>query len=299
MLEIRRILCPIDFSGGSRHALAHAVTIGQWYGSHITALYVSNPMIVLTPPLLFANSPEDALPPKTRRDELEDDLREWLQPARNAGLETGVIVDEGNPVACILERASSLPADLIVMGTHGRGGFERLVLGSVAEKVLRKVKSPVMTVPPPAVTTSKLPFTHLLCPLDFSDSSIGVLRFAFSLAQESNARLTLLHVLEWPSDEAFARRVLEMSEFHRQWEVETKRQLEALIPDDVRNWCTPEPQVAFGKAYQQILSLAAGEHVDLIVMGVQGRNALDLTLFGSTTNQVVRQASCPVLTLRS
>jgi nucleotide-binding universal stress UspA family protein len=143
------------------------------------------------------------------------------------------------------------------------------------------------------------PVTQLLCPVDFSDSSTVALRFAISLAQESNAHLTLLHVFEWPSDEASARRVLETSEFHRQWEAETRHQLEALIPDDVRNWCTPEPRLAFGKAYQQILSVAATEHADLIVMGVQGRNAIDMMLFGSTTQQVVRQASCPVLTLRS
>jgi len=156
-----------------------------------------------------------------------------------------------------------------------------------------------LTVPPPAVSTSQLPFKELLCPVDFSDSSIAALQFAFSLAQESNARLTLLHVFEWPADEAPARRLIETSELHRRWEAETRQQLEALIPDDVRNWCTPEPKLAFGKAYQQILSVAATGHMDLIVMGVQGRNAIDLMLFGSTTQQVVRQASCPVLTLRS
>lgn len=299
MLEIRRILCPIDFSDASRHALAHAVLIGQWYGSHITALHVGSPMILPTPPVLFSESPGQVLPGKTNRQEVEDHVLEWLSPARSAGLHSDVIIDEGNAAASILEHATSLSADLIVMGTHGRGGFERLMLGSVAEKVLRKAKCPVMTVPPPAVATSKLPFARLLCPVDFSDSSIVALRFAFSLAQESNARLILLHVFEWPSDEASARRVLETSEFHRQWEAETRQRLEALISDDVRNWCMPESKLAFGKAYQQILSLAASEQVDLIVMGVQGRNALDLMLFGSTTNQVVRQASCPVLTLRS
>lgn len=181
----------------------------------------------------------------------------------------------------------------------GRGGFERLLLGSVAEKVLRKATCPVMTVPPPAVTTSKLPFAHLLCPVDFSDSSISALQFAFSLAKESNARLTLVHVFEFHSDEESAKRALAASESYRQWETDARQRLDALIPQDVRTWCTPESRLAYGKAYQQILKLAATEQTDLIVMGVQGRIAFDLTLFGSTTNQVVRQASCPVLTLRS
>jgi nucleotide-binding universal stress UspA family protein len=207
------------------------------------------------------------------------------------------MVDEGNPARRILEHARTLPADLIVMGTHGQGGFERLVLGSVAERVLRKATCPVLTVPPRVEGGSRLPFAHLLCPIDFSDSSIAALQFAFSLAQESSARLTLLHVFEWPANES-ARRVLETSEFSRQWEIETRQRLEGLIPADAHNWCAPEPKLELGKAYQQILSVAASEQVDLIVMGVGDRNMVDLTLFGSTTNQVVRRAACPVLTLR-
>lgn len=301
MLELQRILCPIDFSETSRHALAHAVTIGQWYGSRITALHIANPMFVLTatPPVLFTEMSPEVLAGETNRQRREENLSTWLAPARSAGLHADGIVDEGNPAACILKHAASLPANLIVMGTHGRGGVERFLLGSVTEKVLRKAPCPVMTVPPPVVGTSKLPFAHLLCPVDFYSPSLAALRFAFSLAQESNARLTLLHVFEWPAEDPSARRLLETSEFHRQWEAEARQKLDALIPQEVRNWCTPEPRLAMGKAYQEILKVAAEEHADLIVMGVHGRNVLDLMLFGSTTNQVVRQAGCPVLTLRS
>ena len=298
MSDIRRILCPTDFSDISRHALEHAIVIARWYDARITALHVGNPMILLGTFVPVPPAASERLSGGSNRQRMEEQVRAWLSPATAAGLRTDVIVDQGNPARCILEHAGTVPADLIVIGTHGQSGFERLVLGSVAEKVLRKATCPVMTVPPRAAGASTLPFAHVLCPVDFSDSSIAALRFAFSLAQESDARLTLLHVFEWPSDEASARRVIETSEFHRQWEAEARHQLEDLIPADVRNWCAPDPKLAFGKAYQQILSLAASEQVDLIVMGVRGRNALDLMLFGSTTNQVVRQASCPVLTLR-
>ncbi len=298
MIEFQGILCPTDFSDISRHALEHAIVIGRWYGSRITALHVDTPMIVVGTSDLVSPAASELLPGESNRQRLEEQVRAWLSPATAAGLQTHVIVDEGNPATCILEHARTSSADLIVIGTHGQSGFERLVLGSVAEKVLRKAACPVMTVPPHAAGASKLPFAHVLCAIDFSDSSIAALQFALSLAQESNARLTLLHVFEWPSDEASARRVLETSEFHRQWETEKRHQLEGLIPADVRDWCAPEPKLAFGKAYQQILNLAASEQVDVIVMGVRGRNPIDLMLFGSTTNQVVRHAACPVLTLR-
>jgi len=298
VVEFQRILCPTDFSDISRHALDHAIVIGRWYGSQITAVHVGNPRIVLGPVAAVPPAAGEMLPDEPNRHRLEQQVREWLAPAAAAGLQTHVIVDEGNPARCILEHARTSSIDLIVIGTHGQSGFERLVLGSVAEKVLRKAPCPVMTVPPHASGASRPPFAHVLCAIDFSESSIAALQFAFSLAQESNGRVTLLHVFEWPSDEASARRVLEASEFHRQWQTEKRLQLEGLIPANVRNWCAPESKLAFGRAYQEILNLAASEQVDVIVMGVRGRNPIDLMLFGSTTNHVVRQAACPVLTLR-
>jgi nucleotide-binding universal stress UspA family protein len=298
MLQLPNLLCPIDFSENSRHALSHAVTIGRWYGSRITALHVVEPGLTINPPILFADAAR-VTSRRASREELEACVREWLAPAASANLDADVVIMEGNPARAILECARTLGADLVVLGTHGRSGFERFMLGSTTEKVLRKAGCPVLTVPPPAAATSRLPLRRLLCAVDFSDSSLAGLTFAFSLAQESNARLTLLHVFEWPSDEASARRILETSEFHQRWEMETRQRLAALIADDVRNWCEPRARLAFGKAYQQILSVAEAEEVDLIVMGVHGRSALDLMLFGSTTNGVIRQATCPVLTLRA
>ena len=86
-------------------------------------------------------------------------------------------------------------------------------------------------------------------------------------------------------------------EFRRVAEKEARTRLDALVTDDVRVWCKPTTKVAYGKPYREILQVAEKEKADLIVIGVRGRNQLDLTVFGSTTNQVVRRASCPVLTL--
>ena len=156
MVEIRHILCPIDFSDTSRHALEHAVAIAKWYGSHITALHVMNPAFLPEPPILFADF-SGPVPTEADRAALQMRLRDWLQLASAAGLQTDVRLEEGKPAPHVLGCATSLPADLIVMGTHGRGGFERFMLGSVAEKVVRNAACPVLTVPPPAVTAGQLP----------------------------------------------------------------------------------------------------------------------------------------------
>ena len=295
MIEIREILCPIDFSDTSRHALEHATAIAAWYESRLTALHVLEPPFP-QPPILFAQFPS-TVPSAVDRRACAGELTAWLEPAIRAGVATDALVEEGVAAARILEQASVRKADLIVMGTHGISGFERFLLGSVAEKVLRKADCPVMTVPPTAHTAAKVPYTRLLCAVDFSESSLAALRFAFSIAEESDAKLTLLHVVEWPHDEIIVQQV-NVPEFRRLVEQDARDRLEALVTDDVRVWCKPSTKLAHGKAYVQILAAAENEETDLIVIGVSGRNPIDVTLFGSTTNHVVRRASCPVLTMK-
>jgi nucleotide-binding universal stress UspA family protein len=296
MIEIRHVLCPVDYSETSRHALEHALAIAKWYDARVTVLHVIHPLLVLDPPVLFVEASSDTALPDV--GSMRERLRKWLDTAKAPG-DIEMAVDEGNPVGLILSHAASLPADLIVMGTHGRSGFDRVALGSVAEKVLRKAGCPVVTVPPPVIATSVVPFKRLLCPVDFSESSLAALRFAFSLARESDARLMILHAIEWPSGESdVVERVFNLPEVRRQLEKDGNDRLASLIPADVRMWCQPATKVVFGRPHVTILNLATEERADLIVMGVQGRSAMDLTLFGSTTNQVVRRANCPVLTLR-
>jgi nucleotide-binding universal stress UspA family protein len=296
MREINRILCPLDFSDVSRHAVDHAVLFARWYRAEISALHVSSSIVI--PSTDFAVVGGGPPPPLT---EIEiADVKSQVRACFGGSLgDYDVLVQSGNPSRQILECARSLPADLIVMGTHGTGGFEHLLLGSVTEKVLRKATCPVVTVPPHSRATSKLPFKRLVCPVDFSDSSLAALDFAFSLAQQGEAELTILHVFEWRSDdEPLTNRPTSVPEFRLQLEHDLTERLRALVPDSVKDWCRPTIRIAHGKAYCEILGVATEDGADLIVMGVHGRNALDLMLFGSTTNQVVRRATCPVLTLR-
>lgn len=298
MLDIARIVCPIDFSDTSRHALEHATAIADWYESRITALHVIAPVFLPRAAPVLSDVATTPSPIAAQRAALEAQLRTWLEPAARAGRQVDILVTEGHPATRILEEAAACLADLIVMGTHGLTGFERFMLGSVAEKVLRKAIRPVMTVPPAAATTAKVPYRRLLCPVDFSDSSLAAFRFAVSLAKESAAHLTILHVFEWPPDTELLVERFDADEFRRVIEQDAIRRLDALTTDDIRAWCTPTTKVGYGKPYREILDIADNDATDLIVMGVSGRNPIDQMLFGSTTTQVVRRARCPVLTIR-
>jgi len=300
--RINCVLCPVDFSEASRHAVEQATAIAGWYRARLNVLNVYDPIVMPVPGLL---APADrASESELRR--VRDQANALVQASSDAGINVDVAVDVGQPAALILERAADLPADLLVMGTHGTSGFEHLLLGSVTEKVLRKAPCPVLTVPPRALVTSQFPFTRVLCAIDFSEWSSAALELASSLAQESGAALELLHVLEWPWDEppppVFTElppaQAAALMEFRRYLETSATNRLESLVPDGIRDRCSVTLQVTHGKPYVQLLRVAADTGADLIVLGVHGRNPIDLAVFGSTTNQVVRRATCPVLTLR-
>ena len=303
-MKIERILCPTDFSEASAHAIDQAVAIAGWYKARITALHVVLPSV---PPLPHRPASND-ITARAEGDleQLRKETAARFAAAARAGIGLDVVIKVGWPARCILERAADLQADLIVIGTHGTSGFEHLVLGSVAEKVLRKAKCPVVTVPPRAQAISRLPFNRLLCAVDFSDSSLTALRSALSLAKESGAALTVLHVLEWPWDEPPPPRLeelpaeqgLALAEYRRYCEKRAMARLESLVPDSGGHFAPAGFAAEEWKPYVQILDVAAEEKSDLIVLGVRGRQPLDTTLFGSTANQVVRHAKCPVLTLR-
>jgi len=297
MRNIRQILCPIDLSDASRHALAHARVLAQWYEATITALHVCNPIVIPALDFVGVGGMAPVVLTDTDWQDARQKVIEFIGSEHMAGMD--VVIDSGNAANGILARASSLPADLIVIGTHGIGGFEHLLLGSVTEKVLRNAGCPVLTVPPRARMTAKLPFKRLLCSVDFSEPSLAALELALSFAQEGDADLTILHVFERSADEEpLANRPIVAPEYLREVEAEFTARLHALVPQNVGDSCRAQARTAHGKPYREILGIATEDQADLIVMGVHGHNALDLMLFGSTTNQVVRRATCPVLTLR-
>ena len=302
MIEIRRILCPIDFSDFSRRALDHAIAIARWYESTVTALHVFSP----APVPAFGPGPvafEPIVLTAADRDQLLADTRAFAEAEVAPSVAIGAVVREGNTTAEILDQASSMNADLLVMGTHGRSGFERLLLGSVTEKVLRKARCPVLTVPrrlPDAVPSGPVVFKRIICALDFSDCSMQALKYALSLAQEADGCLTVVHVLapDFVGQIGIGEEHVSLATLQRQQEEEARQLLEKAVPGSAAAFCKTDSMLLRGKPGREILRIASDRQAELIVMGVHGRGAADLLFFGSTTQHVVREATCPVLTLR-
>ena len=302
MIELRRILCPVDFSEPSLRALQQASTLARWYQSALTALYVDTALPVGGGGDVgaFAVAPTAVLE-AARSTRIVDDLRGFVRRVVH-GSGVDVEVEEARDVAdAILRRAVTLGADLIVMGTHGRTGINRWFVGSVAERVLRRAASPVMVVPPhDKVPTSTVAFKHILCAIDFSDSSLAALRWALSLAEEADAHLWLLHTIEVPPELRVSAVVTEdeIDELNASAHADALSRLRSLIPEEAARFCSIETATTTGEAAHTILKFAVEHETDLIVMGAQGHGAVDRFVFGSKTRDVIAGTTCPVLTVR-
>ena len=289
MVEIHRILCPTDFSAFSRRSLDAAIPIAHWYQAGITVLHVRPP---------GAGEGPEGEPDEATREEMS----RFMEASVLAGIPTHAALRVGRPVEQILAEAESGSADLVVFGTHGCGGFERWVLGSVSDKVLRKASCPVLTVShgPEAANRAPGVFRSILCPVDFSAASLRALEYALSLTQEADARLTLLHVAEGlPDHEPRINIHFNVAEYRLYVLREARDRLAHVLPEEARAGCEPDATVAGGKPYREILRVIREMQADLVVMGVHGWGAMYLRLFGSTAHHVVREAPCPVLTVRS
>lgn len=300
MVEFKYILCPTDLSDASRPALTYAAAFASWYGSRLEVLHVVPTFDAIPiPPGAIGASVRIVQPPT--RDEV---LAEVRAAAASAGVSVDAAVfaaEPGDARAVITDRALAAPADLIVMGTHGRSGFDRLMYGSVTEQVLQRSPCPVLTIPPhaPGRAPDQLIFKRILCALDFSAAAKQALGFALDLGRQAGGRVTVVHVLEWLAEqEPRTSAHFNVTEYRTHLVKDAQERMEELLAGEPRTWCEIETVTETGRAYRRLLAAAEQHGSDLIVMGAQGRGGIGLALSGSTTHQVIRGASCPVLVVR-
>ena len=294
MVKIERILCPTDFSDISAKAYDYATSLARHYSAKLFLEHVVQPVTAAYPYYAFPDAVNEMY--WNLSEHAGEQLREMVKTHAWNGTHPEVVVQTGMVADSILSFAAKQTVDLIVMGTHGRRGIDRLTMGSVTERVLRKAQCPVLAVRNPLhdfVTVEKgkdpVQLRKIIFCTDFSEHSTRALSYAFSLAMEYNADLTLLHVLDDIPGGAELRDAT----------VKAVHELEKPIPAEARNWCSIKTSVRVGKPYQEIVQLALESQADLVVMGVRGRSPLDLALFGSTTQRVIQLGSCPVLVVHT
>ena len=289
-MKLERILCPLDFSEFSARAFDYAQSLARHYHAKLLVEHIVQ--------LAFSTYPTYIHPDVVERVSLglrtgaQEQLEDFVRSHTRNGFPIQSFLREGEITDNILAVAEAEAVDLIVMGTHGRHGLDHLLLGSVTEKVLRKAHCPVLAVRRPAHEFvapgdrgEPVHLRKILICVDFSTYAERAVRYALSLAQEYHAELTLLHVLEETPASKDLTAVTS----------EVVQKLEVLLPLDTPAGSRIKTRVLAGKPYEEIVRCAREEETDLVIVGVRGRNVLDLALFGSTTHRVIQQGPCPVL----
>lgn len=286
MSRFARILAPTDFSSVSFRAADYAVAIANRYGSTLHLLHVIPAEV-------------DASHKAAADEAARARIDAFMALVRAQGVRTEVSVEHGEPEDAILKAAHEIGAELICLGTHGRRGVERLALGSVSEAVLRHASCPVLTVSNQGEeqVVERADFSNILCAVDFADCSLRALDDALSMCRENGGTLSIVSVVEWLSEEPDGEDP-DLADYRARMRDSVQQRLDEALPEEARRDPAVETFVRVGKPYREILALAKERQSELIVMGVRGRNPLDLLLFGSTTHQTVRRAPCPVLTVR-
>jgi nucleotide-binding universal stress UspA family protein len=296
-MKIDRILYPTDFSKTARQALTHALFLAEQYDAELHLLHA----VVLHE--YDPNDPEHRFPePKEllkRMFEIADsEMTELLGSQEDGPLEIHEAKRKGFAAGeVILDYAAEVDADLIVMGTHGRRGAARLLLGSVAAEVVRRAKCPVMTLghreEPRAIET----FERILVPVDFSEYSQAAIRYAEELAGRYEASLQLLHVVEVPTYPYFY--VPPEEEYVESRKDRAGQALNELASEVLITPVSCSTHVRNGRAASEIVRFGEENDSDLLVITTHGLSGLDRLLMGSTAEEVLSRVSMPVLTVKA
>lgn len=284
----KHILFATDFSPSSTTALPHAVAVARHFAAKLYLAYVI-PTDAFD--LIPAGERDSAL--ANMRRHVEEQMAGLRATSLLRGVNHGALVDHGNVWRMILGMVEKQNIDLIVIGTHGRSGVEKLLLGSTAEEILRCARVPILMVGPdnlvPPGTEAK-PHS-ILYATDFSPESEPALRYACSLAKEYGGALFFLHVTQDAWKEPLSTR-MQAADFFRMRFVEKKWTLDEEI--------SPEYHVEFGRPAEYILEISGKLQIELIVLGVRGARypRVAAHLPGPTAYDVVSHARCPVLVVR-
>jgi len=275
------VLHATDFSPSSEVATEYAAVIARAFGARLDLLHAHRMDLppYFTPRQNVDLEQELAL----AQDRIMEHLRDLAETHVPPDVSHELLVAEDFATDAILEYAEQRQSGMVVLGSHGRKGIARALLGSVSENVLREIRVPLLITHPPSKDTpviSSPVIEHLLCSIDYTPHSLHAVEVAAALAGRLDARLTVLHSLERSGEEASERdRVCS-------W-----------LPDTVEATCDWQVSIERGNPAERIITAAERDGADMIVVGGKHRSFLKASVLGSTTERVVRHAHCPVLTV--
>ncbi|MFT5702295.1 MAG: nucleotide-binding universal stress UspA family protein [Desulforhopalus sp.] len=322
-LQPKQIMCAVDFSESTRQILAYSVALCKEFHAKLFLVHIVDDMTTSSIDSEIAIGNE--ILQKRHISKAQESL-EFL--VKNMTIEYEIVIDCGNAANTISQLALKKHVDMVITASHGKSGFERLLIGSVTEKLIKIIHCPLLVIRTKghdfiSQDSPKMKLKKILVGCDFSADSKLAFDYGLSLAQEFQADLFLAHVIKptehitlnpsdyinvlpgnyhvWGTADYFEiqQKVTEenrekMNTLHRRLE----KQLHLMVPEECQAWCTPHATLLTGEPYRELLKYAKEYGIDMIVLGTRGHTLWEKLMVGSTTERVLREAPCPVLTVR-
>lgn len=296
--NLKNIMCLTDLSPYSNQTIDYGISLAKEFESRLYLCHV----VDIPSMALYA---EANLDPVEQQNQIISRAETNLGDlTRGEDIDWQPLITVGPTVSEISRLVKEKNIDLAISASHGRSGLKRLVLGSVTEELMRTISCPLLVMRGPEIFEStKTPvefrLKKIMVGCDFSSDSTLALRYALSFAQEFEAELHLVHVME-PTEYQNLSKAIKDAE--KGYQVELKKilvkKLDNLVPEDAKNWCFPKTALLEGRADEKIVEYAKENHIDLIALGVRGHGLVETLFLGSTTDRVARQAPCPVLSVK-
>ena len=296
-VQFKNILCATDFSDFSNHTISYGVALAKEFEAK---LFVSH-VIDLSSVAIYG---EFQLDPVGQQNRIMEDADAQLKELTgDQPISWEPLITVGKPADEISRAVGEKDIDLVITATRGRSGLKRIILGSVTERLMRTLTCPLLVVNSPEHTfistaDREVKIEKILVGCDFSPDSIQALKHALSLAQEFEAELHLVHVIETPTQPSLSNENTSVSrEIQQDYRDLLIQKLREMVPAEARYWCAPQTSLLEGQPYDEIVTYAESKNMDMIVLGVRGHGLVKTLFLGSTTDRVVRRSPCPVLSV--
>ena len=293
--SFERIICATDLSDFSNITVAYGIGLARLFDAELFVCHV----VDLAGTAIYRQG--FYAPAAMEAQALQYAEEQLTALAGRHGTAWKALIKSGHPADMLTRSARETAADLAIIASHGRSGLKRLVIGSVAERLMRTLPCPILIVrsidPEIAAEPARgLAFKRILVGCDFSPDSNLAFEYGISLAQEFQSELHLVHVIR-PSlyEDLLKTGQPPFPGVPENLQDQLKARLGDLVPQEAYHWCTPKISLMAGQPHEELTKYAVLHENDLIVLGIRGRSLVETLFVGSTTDRVARQAPCPLL----
>jgi nucleotide-binding universal stress UspA family protein len=296
-VEIKTIFCTTDISDFSNHSIFWGVALAREFGAKLFICHVVDFPAAVTygdGPIFFMDQQNQAM------DNAKQEIKQLIGDQK---VQWKPLITIGHAADEITRLAEEKDADLVISATHGRSGLKRLIVGSVTERLMRTLHCPLMVVRGPKhdlsiLSGQRINFHKILVGCDFSENSRLAFQYGLSLAQEFQSELHLIHVKEPAVYTDLLKTSVDLEEtLYQALNEKIREKLKKMIPKEASHWCMPKVDILEGKPNEELVGYAQENQISLIVLGVRGQGLVERMFVGSTTDRVIRQAPCPVLSV--